>query len=96
MNTINGTFSAPRMEMHATSTNTKVCIFGTKYGPMTVNVSDASKAVEDISKWLEENDLTAKIEADVSINDNNVEIKNVRLAESETEPDDDSERERGG
>ena len=88
-----GTFRAPRLEMHSTSNNARVCIFGTKYGPMTVNVSDSSKAVEDISKWLEENGLTAKIEGDVSINENNADVSNVRLAESETELDDDSGRE---
>ena len=72
---------APTFELESHDGRQWVCMFGTKYGVLEIDLNDGNKVKKSISDWLKENDLNAKLEIEGSMTEGLIEIGSVKITE---------------
>ena len=72
---------APTFEVKSHDGRQWVCMFGTKYGVLKIDLNDGDKIKTSISDWLKENELDAKLELEGLITEESIEIGSVTIVE---------------
>lgn len=72
---------APTFELKSDDGRQWICMFGTKYGVLKIDLNDGDKIKKSISDWLKENDLDAKLQMEGSMTEDSIEIESVKLVE---------------
>ena len=72
---------APTFELKSDDGRQWICMFGTKYGVLKIDLNDGDKIKKSISDWLKENDLDAQLQMEGSMTEDSIEIESVKLVE---------------
>ena len=73
--------TAPTFELKGQDGRQWICMFGTKYGVLKIDLNDGDKIKNSISDWLKENDLDAKLQLEGSMTEDSIQIESVKLVE---------------
>ena len=73
--------SAKAKMFDLSGSKSRVGIFGTSFGPMIVNLDGGEETKKDIENWLDKNNLSRRVSADLSVDDEKTVIKNISIVD---------------